>query len=160
MKNNSMIIVFLTLHFCAYSQKDSAKKLHQIYLQEVIYVKANLFNNKVLFGIYPDRFVANEVLKKYSKKNGAKTNRISYKKIKPGHIEVENGENVFEKFSDLCPNGYKIITEYEYTAIGILRNDTFHDAVWYYIKQKKINKDKATMLISQLASEYAPFLMY
>lgn len=159
------ILIFLCLFaiiLSAYSQltPSTLVKLESKTKIEVIRFEGITLAGDRVFGVYPTREAAVEVLKQYNDQNKKKTNALTYKKIYASVLEVSNTESIFEEFKSLCPEGYKLISKEEYNTLMILEEDTYESALWYYMKANDEPQDIAKAKIAELSGDIKKYIIH
>jgi hypothetical protein len=152
-----LLLLFLQFSISAIGQS-LHKRLETITLAEVIRFEGITYSGDHVFGIYPNREKANEVVKAYRTRNQNNKYRLTYKSIYSGTVEVIKGENAYKKFIALCPKGYKVISKEEYNALTIMNADKTDAAIWYYMKTKNIRDEIAKAHLTTLFSTYRKYV--
>ena len=159
----------ITQHYCFYitllllpvfsvGQHASKKELKAIRLKEVIRFEVITLSGDRVFLIYPTRKKAMAVVKENMTRNANNKYQLTYKTIYSGNMEASPEEQVFKRFSKLCPKGYKVISKEEYNAMLIMDSDELNAAVWYYMKSKKLTSKAAKTHVTQLVTNYRKYL--
>ena len=156
--NLKPLLPFLLLQISCFGQSPE-KNLEALFLKEVIRFEGITYAGDRVFGIYPDRETANQVVQSYMSRNKNTKYELTYKSIHPSFIETAKGEDVFARFAQTCPKGYKLLTKEEYNAITIMAKDKTDAAVWYYMKTKKEKEENARNHIKSLFTTYKKYVM-
>jgi hypothetical protein len=153
------LCLLLMVSIYTFGQTITQKKLEAFTLKEVIRFEGITLNGDRVFGIYPTRKKAMEVVKDYMIRNKNNKYQLTYKTIYSGTVEVRQGENAFKKFITLCPKGYKLISKEEYNALVIMNTDKLDAAIWYYLKTKNIKEEVAKTHLKKLYSTYRKYVI-
>jgi hypothetical protein len=152
-------IMFLLLQFSISAFGQSSKKsLEVVTLVEVIRFEGITYSGDHIFGIYPNRGKANEVIKDYITRNKDNKYQLTYKYMYSGTVEVTKGENAYERFTALCSKGYKLISKEEYNALTIIDTGKPDAAIWYYMKTKNVREEDAKAHLKALFSTYRKYV--
>ncbi len=152
------LCLLLLLSLYTVGQAKTKKELKAISLKEVIRFEGITLGGDRIFGIYPSREKAMKVIKDYMTRNANNKYQLTYKTIFSGSLEVSPGEQVFKRFAELCPKGYKVISKEEYNAMLIMDTDELSAAAWYYMKSKKLKPKEAEAHVNQLVTNYRKYL--